>query len=177
MENFSKGNQSLDGIWIEHHLNESQMIYYCTSMISNKIKLLNFLAMWDLIVHNSNRKNPSLNHLLSQTDNIHINMAYSNTHFNIILPTILWSTSKFLNKVFTLILVKVLWVVMPCNIILGYQYQFEGLCCLQLQGEVQPQQYTASQPRRPWLEFSLMWQHQSPIYFLVHVLFILSYLI
>jgi len=40
--------------------------------------------------------------------------------------------------------VEIFWIVTQCT------KRFEGLCCLQLQGE--PQHYTASQPRRPQVE-------------------------
>jgi hypothetical protein len=60
---------------------------------------------------------------------------------------------------------EVFWVVMLCNVVVGYQC-FRGPCCLHLHQyggskviwniQILPQHYMASQPRRPQLESFVM---------------------
>jgi len=65
--------------------------------------------------------------------------------------------------------VKVFWVAIQSSVAVGYQ-RFGGPWCLHHQGEVKrgskvlqnvgirPQNYTATQPRRTWLESSPPWK-------------------
>jgi hypothetical protein len=48
-----------------------------------------------------------------------------------------------------MIQVEVFWIMMPCNVVVGYQ-RFRDPYCILLQG-ILPQNYMASQPRGPQL--------------------------